>query len=59
MEKTKAEEKINKLLDKYKKEENYYKQIILDYELYDRIIISLQKKYAKKIMKIEKKIKED
>lgn len=59
MEKTKAEEKINKLLNKYKKEENYYKQIILDYELYDRIIISLQKKYAKKIMKIEKKIKEE
>ena len=59
MERTKAEEKINKILDKYKKEENYYKQIILDYELYDRIIMSLQKKYAKKIMKIEKKIKED
>ena len=59
MEKTKAEEKINKLLNKYKKEENYYKQIILDYELYDRIIISLQKKYAKKIMHIEKKIKEE
>jgi len=58
MKRFKAEEKINKLLDKYKKEENYYKQIIVDYELYDKIIMSLQKKYAKKIAKIEKKIKE-
>lgn len=54
----KANEKIDKILKRYKKEEDYYKKIIYDYQLLDKILDGLKRKYYKKIMRVERKIRD-
>lgn len=54
----KPEEKIKKLETKYLNEVQHYRTIIYDNYLLDKIIQDLRKKYLKKIMKLEKKIKD-
>ena len=54
----KPEEKIKKLEKKYLTEVQHYREIIYDGYLLEKMIQDLRKKYLKKIVKLEKKIKD-